>query len=401
MIDWSLAVNDFAAYIFAASNPIRCYGRYCNNPEFQDTTILLFDSTYDSDVKASNIKFKIGNYSIFNLGDYDKTIILQSKMFLKDAFDLQPCKIGFLANLDSNIISMLPQFFEATSSDDAFNELITHIINDKISVSAIPYCLEDSLNFSGMRNNIKVYKSLLYYSLLRRLVDEQKTTNYKLQASDYLDADELNHMMKSSRLQERDYERRARSIYCFLLKTYIIAFSSKKSAKHKLMELVYFVNNRLGLYLECGFILSYLYFENVNNDIKVFFQKIQRNTIDAFKKIEGMAWDLFHVWDMPTEMAITSKQFSAIILQSLVTGDAALANITTFNPINRIFIYKDEAQVKYKYNIESFINDKSVVDELINYRSQRELLCKTVDLISLSKELEHEFNEVIKKSPLE
>lgn len=72
---------------------------------------------------------------------------------------------------------------------------------------------------------------------------------------------------------------------------------------------------------------------------------------DYPRKIEGTAWDLFHLWDMPTEMAIFSHN-STIFVQSLATGNKALANLIDVDPINQIFMFEDEVIAKYRYNID-------------------------------------------------
>ena len=142
-------------------------------------------------------------------------------------------RIAHLVHLDSNIVSKLPRYFNSVGQDGELNSLIDHLIEKSISINASPYCLEDSLNKTGMMNGAKVYECLLYYALLRRIVDTREKGRIPLQPADYVDADELLYLMRSNRAYHREREMRARSIYCFLLKTYIIEFASKRPARKK------------------------------------------------------------------------------------------------------------------------------------------------------------------------
>lgn len=157
-----------------------------------------------------------------------------------------------------------------------------------------------------------------------------------------------------------------------------------------------FINTTLGIYLESGLLLAYWYFEKSYNCVSDFFQKIQPGAKDKLKKIEGMAWDLFHLWDIPTEMSVQSHKYNAIILQAFATHDDALAQIAKLNPIIRIAFYEQEAQIKYKSSLSNFLHNDPIIDSIIDNQEQRECLCDTVNLIELSNQLEHEFLNTIK-----
>lgn len=108
-----------------------------------------------------------------------------------------------------------------------------------------------------------------------------------------------------------------------------------------------------------------------------------------------MAWALFHLWDIPTEMSIQSHQHNAIILKALTTHDDALAQIAKLNPITRIAFYEQEAQIKYKFSLLDVLPDDFIINSIINNQKKRERLCETVDLISLSNQLESEFLNIV------
>jgi hypothetical protein len=103
-----------------------------------------------------------------------------------------------------------------------------------------------------------------------------------------------------------------------------------------------------------------------------------------------MAWDLFHLWNLPTEMAMLSNMHNCLSLQSLATHDESLAQIAKRNPITRMAFYENEAQVKYKHSIVSIINDSNINSLLSENQIEREKICESVDLVTLAHDLENE-----------
>jgi hypothetical protein len=312
---------------------------------------------------------------------------------LLDKNDLTAIKTAYSVNIDSNIVSMLPQLLKNKPITPDFLNFLVYIKKNNLDLNISPYLLEDSLNSSGMKNEARAYECLLSFFSFSDLSLQQL---YSLPISPdviaFNHADDAWSQMKYSRFYERNDEKRVRSIYCFLLKVYIIEFGSKKSSRKKLIELVDFINTNLGIYLES----AYWYFNKSYNCVLDFFQKIQPGAKDKLKKVEGMAWDLFHLWDIPTEMAVQSHTYNAIILQAFATHDDALAQIAKLNPIVRIAFYQQEAQVKYKLSLSNFLHNDPIIDSIIDNQKQRECLCETVDLIELSTQLEHEFLNTIK-----
>ena len=79
-----------------------------------------------------------------------------------------------------------------------------------------------------------------------------------------------------------------------------------------------------------------------------------------------MDWDLFHLWDIPTEMSVQSHKYNAIILQAFATHDDALAQIAKLNPIIRIAFYEQEVQIKYKLSLSNFLHNDPIIDSIID-----------------------------------
>ena len=59
-------------------------------------------------------------------------------------------------------------------------------------------------------------------------------------------------------------------------------------------------------------------------------------------------------------MAICSND-DIIQLQSIASGDKALIDMISVNPIERIFMYNDEAIVKYRYSLVSLPETKCLL----------------------------------------
>lgn len=395
MNNWDKQIYNFAGAVISSIDPVNTFISNRDIVIKYKPIVLLFDGKQIE--KKNNTFFEEyinDTYQIKPIANYQNLGVLNPSIF---SSDFQSLKIASFVNLDSNIVSLLPKYFKKKNKQDFadLSDLIEYIINMELNISSIPYFLEDSLNSSGMKNDEKVYKSTLYYCVLRRLSSGISTTDRFPISNDYIDADEIFRLMKSTRRNEIDFEKRAKTLYCFLLKMYILKFSSKKNAPYKTEQLLDFCNNELGIYLESGLYIAFLYFEGKNNAVKNFFQKVTPSAKDILKKIEGMSWDLFHIWNIPTEMAICSND-DIIQLQSIASGDKALIDMISVNPIERIFMYNDEAIVKYRYSLVSLPETKYLCEKICLNREKRLSTNKSVNIDVLSKSLEQALLDLFK-----
>ena len=395
MNNWDKQIYNFAGAVISSIDPVNTFLSNRDIVIKYKPIVLLFDGKQIE--KKNNTFFEEyinDTYQIKPIANYQNLGVLNHSIF---SSDFQSLKIASFVNLDSNIVSLLPKYFEKKNKQDFadLSDLIEYIINMELNISSIPYFLEDSLNSSGMKNDEKVYKSTLYYCVLRRLSSGISTTDRFPISNDYIDADEIFRLMKSTRRNEIDFEKRAKTLYCFLLKMYILKFSSKKNAPYKTEQLLDFCNNELGIYLESGLYIAFLYFEGKNNAVKNFFQKVTPSAKDILKKIEGMSWDLFHIWNIPTEMAICSND-DIIQLQSIASGDKALIDMISVNPIERISMYNDEAIVKYRYSLVSLPETKYLCEKICLNREKRLSTNKSVNFDVLSKSLEQALLDLFK-----
>ena len=342
---WPREIQNIVEGVLQSENPVRYLERRKADPWAQEIIFLLFDGSQTTNFREISHEFCERKYNIVNLGCYEKTIVLRASAFLEGREEM-PIKTEYLVNLDSNIASFLPQILRKTQVEEGF------------------------------------------FAFDRLTPQELEMLPCVPEADDYCCADHAWAEMKHTRFYQRGEERRVRSIYCFLLKVYMIQFQSKRSPENKLLELFRFVNEELGVYFEFGMLLAYWYFQKSQACVTQFFQKVQPKSKNKLKDIEGMAWDLFHLWDMPTEMAVLTRQDRAIVLQALATHDDALAKIAKLNPITRMAFYQGEAQVTYAFSVSDILLGNFTVEELLSLKEKRERLCASVDLMGLSAELE-------------
>jgi hypothetical protein len=398
MYKWPENKKKFIYEILNVNNPISYFEN--NICEASGVMVLLFDGMGNTDFAKENLEICLGQYSIVNLGDYNKTIVLDDTLWKKQENGKMVIKIGQCINFDSNIVSMLlKQFTDPKIEKQEFLSLIKYIKKKNITVSCSPYLFEDSLNRNGMKNEQKAYMTLLYYFIFLRLGEDEVSNmliNIQPNEEDYILADQVWHEMTSLRKNYIKIEKRAKAIYCFLMKMFSIYFGCKKSSINKLFQLAEFINEKLGVYYEYGMLLAYWYFNN-KEEAKRFFAKVQPSSNEVLSKIEGMAWDLFHLSNMPSEMAVFTDSNNCFVLQSLVTGDMALTNITRMNPISRIAFYDKEAQVKYKYSLEDTDCDVNLLKLIEVNKMKREAISEDIDYYMLAKELEEELVGILDK----
>lgn len=394
MYKWPNEVKQIIEGVLQVTNPVSYLEQYINNPYARYITFLLFDGNQVTNFKDISHEFCENKYNIVNLGCYEKTTVMNTSI-LSEKQDMLPIRAEYIINFDSNIASFLPQILKKKQIEDGFFDFLQYIKKNSLNLNLLPYVLEDSLNSTGMRNNARAYECLLSFFTFDRIsIEELEALPCMANANDYCCADSAWSQMRYTHFYEFKDEKRVRAIYCFLLMVYIIQFCSKRSSQNKIIELIDFINNELGVYFEFGMLLAYWYFDKSYECVTQFFQKVQPKSKNKLKDIEGMAWDLFHLWDMPTEMAVLAQKHNAIVLQGLATHDDALAQIAKLNPITRIAFYAGEAQVKYAFSINDILIKNFSIESLANMKAKREQLCDTVDLIQLSRELEGKLLEL-------
>lgn len=377
--------------ILTEPNPIAVYQKYYHC--LSDCNIVLFDGKKDTNISQHCIDKAIGNYYIMGIGNYRNAVILNKQFWEAAATNRAkqaPVKIGFCIDFDSNIMSYLPKALKDGRQDDDFCKLLWYIKSNYYALTCLPYSIEDSLNKKGMKSTEKVYQALLYFYAFSRLtidpLGEQDFKNLALDIDieDYQQADDTWNEMIRLREHERDKEKRTKSIYCLLLETMILKHGVKKPYKKKMETMIRFVNEQLGVYLENALYLCGLYLLDSNHEgIRRFFSKMQPAAKNLTDKIAGMAWDLFHISNLPEEMRINSMEKQATVLNYFITRDQGLKDIIQWNPVQRMVFDKDISIAKYKHSILELPIDEKTLRSIPQSQSARERLCMEGDLETL------------------
>ncbi|MDF2589020.1 MAG: hypothetical protein K0S41_2861 [Anaerocolumna sp.] len=79
MYQWPAKDKEIIGSILYARNPISKYEKYLFSPFISKIKIILFDG--NTNFAKVNNETKLNKYSIINLGDYNKTVLLDSKIW--------------------------------------------------------------------------------------------------------------------------------------------------------------------------------------------------------------------------------------------------------------------------------------------------------------------------------
>ncbi|HHQ1257406.1 TPA: hypothetical protein ACSLAV_000763, partial [Listeria innocua] len=296
-------------------------------------------------------------------------------------------------DFDSNIISNLRKlFFHTNYSNEYLIKLLLYVKKERIQPNCSPYLIECAANNFNLDKQ-DIYESLLSFSLLENTNIEQLITNHlnkEPSSTDYLDTDERwRSLIELKKYATKEYIPRYYYIYCLLLKMYFLKFSSKKSAKNKLIQLLDSINTELFSYWENELVICYL---SLKEDSKTdsFFGSVKPNTKDMLIKIQGMAWDLFHLRCAHEHMAERNNYSKRIFLHSFSSEDKGLNSIIRLNPIKRIAFDGKDVYTHHRYTIFNMCPEVDVYTILNEYTHHRNKMCKETNYQELSKKLEFE-----------
>lgn len=225
-----------------------------------------------------------------------------------------------------------------------------------MNYSCFPYLVEnaakkDSINIIEVYKNIKsimLFKAFNYH----RLLQNKNCVYDKSEADIQIDTDLLYNDFHSDRFMEccSAFSEVQKMVYILLMKSICIEFTnSKRSAKNKMLDLLDFMNEKLGVFMEREFEICFRYFEH-DNRTKKFFKKIQKNSNRLNETINGMAWDLVHIRLIENEYTTILIKDVKFAIHMLLTFDNGLKEILQINPIEQIALGKDIAIPKLKNN---------------------------------------------------
>lgn len=381
--------------VHAAINPVKAYLETDNY--LVHSMCILFDA--DTTVfRNSYTEMSCNDYQVIPLADYRKMAVLNNDVIRsdKDGNDYFPTKVAYCVNLDSNIVSDIYKLLSGKElvNKHSFLNLLMNIKKAEVQTSASPYILECIYNRKILDKNI-VYQNLLYFFLFNRLSLKQLQEAYlnvMPNIEDYMLADDAWNTISSD--FDGDLFDRYLVIYCMLCKTYLIKYSSKKSYEKKVKELVEFLNNELYCYLEFELVICCLFLKN-DSKLSYFFRLMQPNRKNITDAIKNMTWDILHIRNIQTEMAIRgtiNNNPNIFYAHSIASHDKGLIDILKANPVKRLVFYNGEAFPKYEKSFDSICKDLNIKSSFFKNTFKREQHCLTFQnsyLKNLSCKLEN------------
>lgn len=371
-----------------------CYQHYYR--ELQDCFFVFFSEQEGSELPKVLQTSYDNEFAIVNLGYANRYYAVNSEIYH------EMCRTGksdyfidVCVELDTQAVSYLKNIFEKYNQIpkiDKIREMVEYLQLPNVNYSCIPYLVENASK-GKKTNKIQCYKTIESFMLFKAFNFNSFRNNgqciyNKLEEEIKIDVDELFNDMFSEKFYQsyEDYFKMQKAIYVLLLKAICIEFNnSKKSAQKKVMELFDFVNNQLGFVAERELEICYYYFSH-HNRTKKFFKKIQKNSNDLLKTINGMSWDLIHVRIIEKMFTVRPSDNVKFAIHTLLTYDNGLKEILEINPIEQIAFYKDIPIPKLKdYWVDNIsgAKEKLFSKENIYRRKQTFVGLDTEKLISV------------------
>lgn len=368
-----------------------------NIDQLSDYTILVFDDDMTEEVNKKppldiTSKFKEASIvSIFKSSFCILNEFICSKMERCEKADFE---YKYCFNLDVNVMNVLVDFHRhATGSADS-NSVVCDLSLINNDISCYPYMLENANKLENVDLQKHVIDTLLIFNKFKRSTLSNFTLDYPNEEVDYRDTKEAIDTMKKLAMSKTNLITKVQKyIYALLLKTAIISFTGTSGIKLKMLELLEFVNNSLGLFMEREMVICYWFLKNRNDGrIKKFFKSMQPNAKHLIKTIQGMSWDLFHLRFCCEIMTSQDIDNGLICLHYLVTHDNGLADLANAHSIKYIIHKKGDITPKtiYAKPICDIISEIDVLKNLQDNAVNRGKTYQTTTIDNLICKLEEE-----------
>ncbi len=185
-------------------------------------------------------------------------------------------------------------------------------------------------------------------------------------------------------------------IYAIFLKGILINNESRKNADKKMVKLIEFIDEEIGVLFKRPCSILYWYFKR-DPKIMLYFKKIQKGR-DNIPDIKGMVWDIYHIeklyiyYDKPIESIVEYKYF--------LTNDKGLIDIMDKFDIRFILENLETKEKRIEY-IDAF-NNGDITNEVVEKLNveKRRLTYNRMTSLKLNeivKKLEEEILEMMGK----
>lgn len=347
---------------------------------------IALHTNFDNDFAVTNLGCANRYYSV------DQQICEEMLETGQTDYNIESC-----VELDTQAVSYLKNIFgedNQTPDFDKIVDFVRYLQQPEVNYSCLPYLIENASK-KNVIDKIECYRNIKSYMLFKyfdysKSIAEGKCVYSISEDEIQLETDGLFNSMLSESFSRNfgNYFELQKSIYCLLSKAICIEFMSpKRSAKNKLLELLDFVNEKLGYVAERELEVCYHYFEH-DERVNKFFKKVQKNSKNLSGVINGMAWDLVHVRLIERELLLTLSTGAKYGIYFLLTFDKGLKEIMQINPVEQIAFCDGVLVPKLK---NSWIDSITGAQEKIKENERkRYMVFETRDIDVLEKEVEDE-----------
>lgn len=360
----------------------------------QDMRLICFDNN-SNNLGLDFRKKDIDKYVVQSFSDMENTLIIDKYNFESN---LRKVEVYRCFDLDSNIVSYIREFLILKKASVPFKKFLSYIKKTNVQISCAPYILEVSANKHDIDGKF-VYESLCSFFAF----DEAKTLEEfeKLDMEDISGNSYIENRVNATlvEINKKIPDRNLNQyylIYCILLKMYEINFKSNKGSKNKMLELLQCVNKELYAYAENELFLAYLLFSK-DKRVNSFFGAIQTNSKDVILKIRGMAWDLFHLRNLETQVAHRNSNTKHMYMHYFCSRDEGINEILELNPIRRMIIKDERCYPLHEHNIFQTEFGDTVLGSLREYERYRKDNIGKVKLFKVASRYEKSLINLLKK----
>ena len=163
MYIWPKEIQQIIAEVLHAQNPITCLEKFKNYEPAKKITFLLFDGNQTTNFQYITHDYNLSKYRIVNLGNYANTAIITTSMLL-DKNDLTAIKTAYSVNIDSNIVSMLPQLLKNKPITPDFLNFLVYIKKNNLDLNI--YLLNSLFLSIHIVHHKKFYTNHLLFPIL-------------------------------------------------------------------------------------------------------------------------------------------------------------------------------------------------------------------------------------------
>lgn len=333
-----------------------CYQYYYD--DLKECTFIVFSENEGSKLPDKLCTNYNNKFAIINLGCANRYYAVNEEIYKEMIMTgKSDYYIDLCVELDTQAVSYLKDIFNEKNLITDYTrieELIQYLQLPEVNYSCIPYLVEnaakkDRIDLIECYKNMKSYmlfKSINYPKLLKNGICEYNRSLIDIQ----IEADSLYNDMLSEQFFEyyKDYIEMQKSIYVLLIKAICIEFSnSKRSEKNKVLDLLDFINRKLGFVAERELEICYFYFAH-HEKAKKFFKRVQKNSPVILDTVNGMAWDLVHIRLIEKEFMTKLREDVRYAIHMFLTFDNGLKEILQINPVEKIALYNGAAIPKLK-----------------------------------------------------